>query len=293
MACVACGESLLPPPIVRVGTAQLLTCNRCGVWTYWPRPNESGQAALHDSAEYFEHPYFELRRRGTPQLDQRCRKIFDRVRAADVDVKSLAGQRVLDVGCDTGAFLLSAARQFGIIPVGLDVSARSVQVARDTGVEAYRGRIEEAPAQLRDFPLVTAIDLIEHVTDPRGFLIAIRERLRPGGVVYIETPNIKSAVYAGGAVLCRLTRGQPADLFQRLFPPQHIQYFTVESLAALVRNGGLDVVHLSTRVLPGRDIAASLPVRLGVGLLQLSDWIIGNRILICAVLRRPTNGSLS
>jgi len=289
MACAACGQPLAQFPCVRLAQARLINCERCGTWTYWPRPTQTGQAALHDSAEYFEHPYFEQRRRVTSKLDRRCREIFERLRIAGVDIASLRGRRVLDIGCDTGAFLSSAARQFGVIPVGIDVAARPVGVARDSGIEAYQASVEDAPSPLRDYPLITAIDLIEHVTDPLTFLRAIRERLMPGGVSYIETPNIGSAVYRFGGLLCRLTRGHPGAVFERLFPPQHIQYFTKHSLAGLVRQSGLELLSLSTRGLPGRDLAVSLPVWLGMAVLQASDRMTDAGILICAILRRPAH----
>jgi len=287
MACAGCGQTLTGRAQVRLAAAQLVRCDECGVWTYWPRPSEISQTALHDSAEYFEHPYFERRREMTPSLDRRCSEIFERIGAAGVDPVSLKGQRVLDVGCDTGAFLLSAKRQFGIVPVGVDVAARSVRIARDSGVEAYHSGIDEAPLEVRDFPLITAIDLIEHVSDPMSFLGAIRERLLPGGVAYIETPNIESVVYGIGGTLGRVTRGRPRALFQRLFPDQHIQYFTRKGLSALVRASGLELLYLGTRILPGRDIAASLPIRLGMAAVQMTDRIRSTGILICAVLRRP------
>jgi cyclopropane fatty-acyl-phospholipid synthase-like methyltransferase len=199
----------------------------------------------------------------------------------------LRGERLLDIGCDTGVFLRAAREEFGVVPAGIDVSARAVAATRQEGVEAYQAAIEEAPAQLTALPLVTAIDVIEHVSDPGAFLKQVRSRLAPGGVLYVETPNIRSAVYALGQGLSRVIDGSGSAMIQRLFPPQHVQYFTPRSLGWLAREAGLEVVRLDTRILPLSDIAASLVTRVAVGILQLSDRVFRREILVWAILRRP------
>jgi 2-polyprenyl-3-methyl-5-hydroxy-6-metoxy-1,4-benzoquinol methylase len=204
--------------------------------------------------------------------------------AQATDIAGLRGQRLLDVGCDTGTFLEAAAQEFGVVPVGIDASSRAIAAAQQQGIEAHRTPIESAPEHLRDFPAITAIDLIEHVSDPAGCLQNIRARLRPGGVAYLETPNIRSMVYRIGRSLGGLTKAQFLD---RLFPPQHLQYFTKASFGELCQTAGFEIVSIDTRVLPWDDIAASMPIRCGLSAIQLLDRCIGTRILICAVLRRP------
>lgn len=288
LSCVICGATLRSQPEVRLGKSHLNACEACGSWTYLPRPSSSEQAELHDTEEYFDHPYFALRRGVSPVLIRRCRGIFARLES-EINIAALRGQRLLDVGCDTGGFLQAATQEFGIVPIGIDAASRAVAAARQQGIEAYLTPIERAPEHLKDFRLITVIDLIEHVIDPTGFLREIRERLRPGGLVYLETPNIQSAVYRIGGGLGRLTGRRPTAILERLFPPQHVQYFTVTSLAGLARAVGLEVVRIGTRVLPWRDVAASLPVRAAISAIQLLDRWTGAWILIWATLRRPAS----
>jgi 2-polyprenyl-3-methyl-5-hydroxy-6-metoxy-1,4-benzoquinol methylase len=287
--CVVC-ETLLPQNInVRVrlsGSAHLRACPTCGTWVYFPRQTSAAQAAIHDDEAYFEHPYFKLRRTVNPAQRRRCKDIFFRL-GTGIDTTSLRGQRVLDIGCDTGVLLQIAAEEYGVVPVGIDVASRAVSMATQHGIEVYRTNVEQAPEHLRDFAVITAIDLLEHTTDPVAFLVEIRKRLRPGGIAYLETPNIQSAVYGTGRILSSVTGGKPRALVDRLFPEQHIQYFNRASLVHLARKSGLEVVQLDTRILPGADIAASIPVNVAVGALQLLDRLTNNRILLWAVLRRP------
>jgi len=284
--CVVCGAPIPDNVRVALANSQLRECSSCGTWVYFPRPQAADQAAIHDTEDYFDHPYFELRRRtGEAQL-RRCRYILSRL-SLDAGTGWLRGERLLDIGCDTGAFLAIAAREFGILPIGVDVGARAISVAAEQGIEAYRATIETAPKRLQGLGAITAIDLIEHVSDPAAFLREIRDRLRPGGVVYVETPNIRSSVYWTGRVISSVTGGRPAALYERLFPVQHIQYFTQASLAALVRACGLELARMGTRVLPWDDIAASGFVRAGMAGMQTLDRLTGEQILIWAVLRRP------
>ncbi len=285
-ACVVCSSPLQGSPKVKLGTSALIACDSCGSWTYLPRPDSTGQAAIHDTEDYFDHPYFELRRNLSPAILRRCRNVFARLDRAG-SVATLRGQRMLDVGCDTGAFLRAAAQEFGVLPVGIDTASRAIAAAQQQGIEASLTPLESAPDTLQDFPAITAIDVVEHVTDPAGFLREIRKRLRPGGVAYLETPNIRSTVYRIGRGLGALTHGRPKGLIDRLFPPQHVQYFTAPSFAALARAAGFEIVSIDTRVLPWSDIAAALPVRAALAAMQVLDRMIGAGILICAVLRRP------
>ncbi|HEY2844667.1 MAG TPA: class I SAM-dependent methyltransferase [Bryobacteraceae bacterium] len=284
--CVVCGTPVLDRVRVRLDSSQLRECSSCGTWVYFPRPQAAEQAAIHDTEDYFEHPYFELRRRSGEAQLRRCRQIIAHL-TLDRGTDFFRGQRLLDIGCDTGLFLTTAAKEFGVQPIGVDVGARAVAVAARQGIEVYRASLETAPESLHELAAITAIDLIEHLSDPAAFLREIRKRLRPGGVVYLETPNIRSTVYAAGRVLSRMTGGWPAPLYQRLFPAQHIQYFTRSSLAALANACGLELARMGTRVLPWDDIAASGLVRAGMAGMQTLDRISGEQILIWAVLRRP------
>jgi SAM-dependent methyltransferase len=284
--CAVCHAPAGRKTVVRLGKARLAACPVCGSWTYLPRPSSEEQAKIHDDADYFEHPYFELRRQVTPAQRRRCRDIFSRL-ATVCGQDRWRGQRLLDIGCDTGVFLRAAREEFGVVPIGIDVSTRAVAAAQQGGAEAYQATIEEAPAQLTSLPLVTAIDVIEHVPDPGAFLRQVRSRLAPDGVLYVETPNIRSAVYALGRVLSRVLDGSGSAMIQRLFPPQHVQYFTPDSLRWLAGQAGLEVVRLDTRVLPLSDIAASLVTRLAVGTLQTFDRVFQREILVWAILRRP------
>jgi SAM-dependent methyltransferase len=268
--CVACHGDLSGSPAVAFEETGLYRCALCESWTCLPRPDAAALGALHDDPAYFAHPYFRDRRHNQRSLHRRCRNAFDRI-SAGTNVSTLWGERLLDIGCDTGSFLLAAKELYGMEPVGVDLSRRAVEVAVSRGIQAYATALETAP---------------EHVPDPRALLLEMRSRLSPGGVLYLEVPNIGSTVYRLGAILFRLTAGRPRALSSRLFPPEHVQYFSAAGLRKLAESCRLEIVHVDMRVLPWSDIATSILVRVGVVGLQALDRVFGKRVLLCGVLRR-------
>lgn len=285
--CVACHDLVWDDPYFQSASVTLFACQSCGSLTALPRPSAERQAALHDNAAYFEHPYFELRRHSVYAIERRCRATFAKIATA-IDLSSLRGQAHLDVGCDTGDFLLSAARIWGTRPFGIDIARRSVTEAARRGVEAHCCTLEDAPEGLADLCIITAIDLIEHTVDPLGFMTEIKRRLTPGGVAYLETPNAASHIYAAGRILSLATGGRPTAVFQRLFPPEHTQYFSRRGLEMLATAAGYEIMSLETRVIPFADIGASMVLRLAATGVQLLDRIAGHSVLLCLVIRRPS-----
>jgi len=142
----------------------------------------------------------------------------------------LSGRRCLDVGFGRGV-LLMALRRSGAEVAGVELDPRMVSFARDRlGIEACLGGIETLPAD-RTFDVITMVDLIEHPLDPVGLMAAAVQRLRPGGSLYLLTPNGTHLADADDPVALRV------DL-------EHMQYFTRRAVADLAGRFGLEVDHL-------------------------------------------------
>lgn len=252
---------------------------------YLPRLSIDDQAALHDTPDYFEHPYFKERRQAEEAASRRAQRAISRM-SKSADLTALRGGRYLDVGCDTGLFASAVARELDVAPVGIDVASRAIEESRGIGFEAYQTDLLGAPESLRDLALMTAIDLIEHVAIPPEFLADAHRRLRPGGLLYFETPNLASTVYQSGRILGTLTGARPRATFERLFPPQHAQYFSTRGLVDLAKQCGFEVVKIEKAALPSDTLVASPVVKQAIRALQLADRIVGDPILLCGLLRR-------
>ena len=280
-SCAGCGAPL--GRVERLGGVALAPCAACGTRTAVPRPARDEAIALHNSNEYFEKTYFEARRGRDGVTQRRVRLLLDRL-ARELPELAVKHGRLLDIGCDTGDFLVAAQQLADVVPFGVDVSGRAVAIAVEKGVTAVCGELGSAPPSYSGFTLVTAIDVIEHVPQPEDLLVEARRRLAPTGVVYIETPNWRSGVYVVGRVAARHLHDHPRVVFERLFPPEHLQYFTPRGLQALAGRAGYRVVSMSSRPLRGEALAGSLALRAVMELLQLPDRLLGREILLSAVL---------
>ena len=152
-----------------------------------------------------------------------------------------AGRRLLDVGVGTG-LLVHLARQAGWDAAGVDLCAEAAaRAAREFGVAVAVGEFLAADLP-GGYDAITMADVVEHSRDPRAFLARARTLLAPGGVLYVGVPNHRSLVYLAGDVLGWLPG--TGGLVDRLYVPNHYQYFTPDTLAALARVAGFTVAAL-------------------------------------------------
>jgi 2-polyprenyl-3-methyl-5-hydroxy-6-metoxy-1,4-benzoquinol methylase len=136
--------------------------------------------------------------------------------------------RLLDVGCSTGYFLNAARLDFEV--QGLELSAWAAGYARDRlRLDVQNAGLEEADLPAAHFDVVTLNDVVEHFTDPKAALLRIGTLLRPGGLLYLVTPDIES-------LSARVMRGRWWGL-----RPAHIFYFSPKSLTALLQETGFEV----------------------------------------------------
>ncbi|QKJ87903.1 bifunctional 2-polyprenyl-6-hydroxyphenol methylase/3-demethylubiquinol 3-O-methyltransferase UbiG [Paramixta manurensis] len=109
--------------------------------------------------------------------------------------EGLFGKKVLDVGCGGGILSESMARE-GAIVTGLDMGAEPLEVARlhalESGVEVnYIQQTVEEHAQQNPgaYDVVTCMEMLEHVPDPRSVIHACARLVKPGGEVFFSTLN--------------------------------------------------------------------------------------------------------
>ncbi len=101
---------------------------------------------------------------------------------------------LLDIGCGAGIAAEAFAR-LGYQVTGLDVAGEAIEVARahaaSTGLPiTYRtGAPEDLVAEGARFPIITALEVIEHVPGPEAFLRTTAGLLMPGGQLFLSTLN--------------------------------------------------------------------------------------------------------
>ncbi|HRD77496.1 MAG TPA: class I SAM-dependent methyltransferase, partial [Hyphomicrobiaceae bacterium] len=161
-------------------------------------------------------------RKGAPS--RRSELLSDRLLSTDL---LPAKGSVVDLGCGNGAFLASlAARLPGWSLAGLELDRKhEATLARIPRFE--RLIVGEPEALSGSFDLISMIHALEHFTDPLRTLTAIRARLTPQGLLFIEIPNVEQ---------------NPFDLLIA----DHVSHMTPWTLETLLARAGFEVVHLAT-----------------------------------------------
>jgi 2-polyprenyl-6-hydroxyphenyl methylase / 3-demethylubiquinone-9 3-methyltransferase len=155
---------------------------------------------------------------------------------------SLAGLRILDIGCG-GGILSEPLARLGAAVVGADPAESNVAAARHHAAQAglaidYRCTTAEALAEQDDvFDVVLAMEVVEHVADFNLFIDVSAALVKPGGLLFVATLNrtMKSfalAIVGAEYILRWLPRGTH----------QWDKFITPDELELAIEQSGLRVV---------------------------------------------------
>lgn len=147
----------------------------------------------------------------------------------------VTGRRLLEVGCGNGHFLEVAAHR-GWSVKGIELSRAHVDRARSQGLDVVYGDLRDdvIPSDER-FDVAVAIEVLEHLEHPRPFLDALGDRILPGGLVYITTPNFSSVT--------RRIVGERWSVLSH----EHVALASPSGLRAALRAAGFETVHLKSK----------------------------------------------
>lgn len=157
------------------------------------------------------------------------------------DRRPLDGKSALDIGCGAGLLAEPLAR-LGAAVTGIDAAEENIAAARAHAAQSglaieYRAGGVEAATGTHD--LVTCMEVIEHVTDPASFVQGLADRMAPGGLLVMSTPN-----RTGLSKLAMITVGEGAGLIPK-GTHDWDKFLTPEELTGLLQEAGLTVTDVS------------------------------------------------
>jgi len=145
-----------------------------------------------------------------------------------VEGYGVQGQKLLEIGCGKGEFLLEVCKQGGNTGLGMDPAAVPGRLLEAQGVieyvidwyENHTGRTPEADVVMHRHTL-------EHIPEVAQFVRAVRTHMRSDALYFMEVPDVRRILEE-----CAFW-----DIFY-----EHASYFTQGSLGRLHRRAGFHVL---------------------------------------------------
>ena len=195
----------------------VLQCLKCGLGQQFPQPDPQKLIAAYST---MADPKY------VSESRQRRRTQRSYVRLLRQHLPAGWSGPLLDVGCGVGLFLDLAAAE-GWEAHGVEASeVLSAEAKRKHGDRVTWTTFEDAAFEAGSFEAICMWDLLEHVIDPPGVIEKAARLLRPGGLLALNVPNIESRV------------ARTLGARWPLLLPEHLYYFSPESLCRLLRSRG-------------------------------------------------------
>jgi len=154
--------------------------------------------------------------------------------------RAVEGGRALDVGCGNGAYL-SYLKRHGWHVEGVDLSEAAARSADGAfGIPVRVGAFDELAFARAEYDWVHMSHVIEHLPDPVASLARVFDLLKPGGALYIETPNAESF----SLPFC-------GEFWFPWEAPRHLFVFTPSTLVAALERRGFVVRVMRSRAFQG------------------------------------------
>jgi SAM-dependent methyltransferase len=297
--CPACLGRGSPLRLIVDGRYRLVRCLQCRTQYFRPDPRLAPEATAAAISEYWERYKFQLYANPAVQHDyeQRYSSALREAERSAGPIRSL-----LDVGCGIGNFVAFANAQ-SVTAYGVDVDAEAVSAARSRGLTVCQSDDLDARLPDRSVDAMTLWDVIEHLYDPAPVVDQVLKKLRPGGILILETPDAAFPVRTAVLAAYGMSRGR-FDLTAHLYYWEHKIYFTESGLRSILGRVGCEVLGVKHETSPrtkmqeifnryARDsfsnrLIARLWPLLERGARRLGK---GNKLIITARLSQAAEGS--
>ena len=280
--CRICGSRLFSNYLLGRGY-QIVQCLECGLLYINPQPTDRELRQFYAA--------FDLDSTWRGDGEER----FDRA-MRDFVLQFRRSGSVLDVGSSRGNFLI-AMRAAGFSVFGVEPSPKNSEFARSTnGIDCYTGTVEEflaAPTR-RDFDVITVLNVIEHVPDPKQVLIGLRQLLVEGGLLILAVPDARLHALIGRT---RQNLGFPDPFWMNtrkhplvgFDPPAHLCSFEPKTISQLAEKSGFQTLAVrNAPVIINQDIWKNLAktvlhaVSEGLYLVSLGRIVLGYSTMLAA-----------
>jgi 2-polyprenyl-3-methyl-5-hydroxy-6-metoxy-1,4-benzoquinol methylase len=224
--CKNCGSLEYNFILQRPDGQSIVSCKNCGFAFLQFIPKSSNIHKLYNK-NYYDNEGIYGYRAGFYQ-EEKSYMFMPRLEWVNKSAIYGEDRRLLDIGCGDGEFL-SYAKKSGWKVCGVEISKEGYDLSVKKGIEVYNEELKKISFDDNFFHAITLWDVLEHYISPRDELREIYRILKPGGMVFISTPNHKKA-----KVLGRNWLGYNASY-------EHLSYFEASTLAQMLIDIGFKI----------------------------------------------------
>jgi 2-polyprenyl-6-hydroxyphenyl methylase/3-demethylubiquinone-9 3-methyltransferase len=180
---------------------------------------------------------------------------------------------ILEIGCSSGAFL-SKLKYFSkknfpdknFSFKGIDIDSNAIQSRVDDNLDLTTVSAEAyVKSSSVQYDIILHFELIEHLLNPHSFMTSLFQLLRDDGFMFFSTPNSE------GLEMIASGYNSYRPLAHSIFPPMHLNAFSMSNIVHFAIRSGFKVVKVST---PGKldvDMLSIFEGELELGLKKISD----------------------
>ena len=160
----------------------------------------------------------------------------------------LKDKKVLDVGCG-GGLLCESLYDFGAIVTGIDAAGPGIEVAKihaqknNKNIKYFEKTAEELNTEyIEYYDVVTCLEVLEHVPDPKSLVKTCVQLLKPGGLLFLSTINKNprswiTAIVGAEYIFNILPRG--THEFDKFIKPSSLAKYVRDAEAELLETKGM------------------------------------------------------
>lgn len=215
-------------------SADVIDCETCGYAHIIPLPSPA------ELTQFYREEFYTTEKTdylANAQADQDWLLSIYSDRFDTFESKLPAGsRRILDIGCGPG-FFLHAGKERGWDVLGIEPSPHAAEFARSHGVQVIEGFFDKQNiATIGQQDVVHLSQVLEHVPNPTELIRQTRSLLVDDGLICISVPNDFNPLQLA------VQKAKQLDPWW-VVPKHHLNYFSFDSLEALLKNQGFEPVH--------------------------------------------------
>lgn len=231
--CDACGSDDTVERY-RLKLSSIVSCRRCGLSYITPQLSSSWMERKLQG--WADQDVLDRERLETAFSESTVR-LYGRYLSAIRKHRTTAGNRLLDIGCSTGAFM-KTAQDAGWDAEGVEIGrSSSAYAGKELGLNVHNTSLDRFEVPGGAYDLVSMLEVIEHLRSPSRAIGRAGHWLKEKGLLIVSTPNFDS-------------------LYRRIFgagwwvincEDEHITFFNPGTLRSILVKNGFDVVHEQIR----------------------------------------------